>query len=848
MTREALAITPSYPINGVGPYQYNNPYTLGALRAFVELDDRLIALEPGEYVADPLSSNTSGSIALTTQAATAYDGGTLYMLRQTDIEQGFAGQSARENGLAAQLDWMTEAIQDVAREVSRSLRSTSSIVPGIIKPGRTVLFDENLNLIPGPTSVELEDVVENAQKSVTAAATAVASAALADERAIAATVQARISTTQAGVATTAASEAILAAKAAGANLVTSLTDPVPPNDSIELLQTGAGTQVHEVKTGAWVQIGWLGVPVFPTIPAMAEASGFIHGQYVDVELGENGQMERYAARLTGDEAALDADGALVVDAEGMGEDPATRGRMVSKRRVYADFAALKSDKRTYASLPVGTVVDYGFHKAEVQPVVLVSPDILTDGGIRLYVLKGADGLFNVGAFGAKIDGVTDDSLAVQVAHAAMLARGGGGGKGISSPAGTMVAAEIPLDGTNWTLAASGTKILNNLPGAKPTFVNAANHNCRRVTFNIGEVQNTGTGGDIFALDGGDLIGFDFYIDQLSQDTVDYKILTNENSGGTGRFFWGKFRGNNWECAAGNTANRLIEYIDSKNTCSEITFDIKDMRQLGSGRFFYFESTSASGIGSAFNGLSIIDAGVEKCQHGFATFLGCNMTKIDGLRLYDLGTDKDGDGQPDPIVEDLIVIGAGSGGTISGMSSLRNIQRTAGMLDPGVVDIRIGANQVRLDNVGGLRDGVGFTVDCGGFRVIATMAQQTTFLNTKWLTNLSDDYLSTRGLRIFPGNPARNLTIAAGVLTVPGPGHHVIYTEGSASTDDINTILGTEPGDIIIISPATGNDTVLKHNAGNLFFKGEADVTLANTNRALMMFHDPLSNKLVDLGA
>ncbi|HCT32366.1 MAG TPA: hypothetical protein DF966_04305 [Sulfitobacter sp.] len=177
MTREALAITPSYPINGVGPYQYNSPYTLGALRAFVELEDRLIPLEPGEYVADPLSSNTSGSIALTTPAASTYDGGTLYILRQTDIEQGFAGQSARENGLSAQLDWMTEAIQDTAREVRRSLRSPSAIEPGVVKAGRTVLFDDDLRLIAGPTTGEIEKAAENAQKSLDASAKAARSAA-----------------------------------------------------------------------------------------------------------------------------------------------------------------------------------------------------------------------------------------------------------------------------------------------------------------------------------------------------------------------------------------------------------------------------------------------------------------------------------------------------------------------------------------------------------------------------------------------------------------------------------------------------------------------------------------------
>lgn len=359
MTREALAITPSYPINGVGPYQYNNPYTLGTLRAFVELDDKLIALATDEYVADPLSSNASGNIALTTAAASDYDGGTLYILRQTDIEQGFSGQSARENGLAAQLDWMTEAIQDTAREVRRSLRSTSVIEPGVIKAGRTIMFDENLNMVPGPTSVELENVVLNAEASVNAAAVAVGAAAASKENANKSTSQAVISTTQAGVAVTAASEATLAAIAAGANLVTSLTDPIPANGSIELLQTGAGTQVHEVQAGAWVQIGWLGVTVFPTIAALSTASGFVNQQYIDVNDALNGGIEQFKYKAF---STLPPDGIFIIDAEGMGDNPATRGRFISQRKVYANWSEFDADNRDLNSGVYLAVQEVGFFK------------------------------------------------------------------------------------------------------------------------------------------------------------------------------------------------------------------------------------------------------------------------------------------------------------------------------------------------------------------------------------------------------------------------------------------------------------------------------------------------------
>lgn len=133
-------------------------------------------------------------------------------------------------------------------------------------------------------------------------------------------------------------QAQAAAIAAGAKLVTSLTTPIPANGSIELLQTEAGTQVHEVQAGSWAQIGWLGVPDFPGIAAMGGASGFIDGQDV------------FAAgkRFTYDADSITmADGEFVVDAVGMGANPATRGRLVSKETDFAAPPDILLDRRTF---------------------------------------------------------------------------------------------------------------------------------------------------------------------------------------------------------------------------------------------------------------------------------------------------------------------------------------------------------------------------------------------------------------------------------------------------------------------------------------------------------------------
>ena len=73
-------------------------------------------------------------------------------------------------------------------------------------------------------------------------------------------------------ADTFATQAELAALAAGAPIVTSLTDPVPADDTVELLKLDAGLQVHEVVTGAWVLRGWLVGPKFDAVALLLASS------------------------------------------------------------------------------------------------------------------------------------------------------------------------------------------------------------------------------------------------------------------------------------------------------------------------------------------------------------------------------------------------------------------------------------------------------------------------------------------------------------------------------------------------------------------------------------------------
>lgn len=598
------------------------------------------------------------------------------------------------------------------------------------------------------------------------------------------------------------------------------------------------------------------------------------------------------------------------------------------------------------------------------------------------LLRHFDGPINVSWFGAAVDGATDDSAAWQAAIAFM---GAGYASALTAPPGTSVAAEIPLQYPDVNIDCRHTVIKNDIAGALSTFVCATNYDFVRSRLRFKRVLNEGTGGHVFDLNGGDLLNSWIEIERLDQNTTAYKILTNENdSGATGRFFWSTFIGNRWSCSTDNTAENLIEYIDTDNTLSEVEFRINDIRPLGAGRFAYFESTSGSG--SSHNAVRIKSCGVEKCVNGFATFKGCNVSGIDTCTFYDMDTAQsarfvgDGGGATpiaatdvvtgqtsgasgtvssvtdatvldtsgragvfslgetvtgsssaatgviewmseeqdefrltgvsggpfttsdtitggsstatagvDTVTENqfielsgsngtdwsdgetLTVVGTGSsgdhtvrhagfisanlieltngsGGTSSEQSYCNNIQRNAGVLAPNVVDIYCGSSPIFLRNVGGKLAGANFTVDCQNKNVDAVGVQDANFLNKgRTLTSLTKDRAQVRGISLMAENSTSfRKTIAGGIIEIDGPGMVLVATEGSASTDDLDTIQGGQFGDEIIIIPYTSDDVVVKHDTGNIFLRGLADITLSASNRILKLFYNPISGKWADI--
>ncbi len=175
MTIEAFTPTSPKVIAGTGPYPVSHPYRTGSLIVAVVLDTVRTELTESDYSVAPTESTTTGNITLSTAAAALYAGGTLYITRATDVEQGWLGSAySREKGIEAQLDWMTLAIQDTQRSLEGAIRVEKTVPP--LTPSRNAVMMWSDDETPVPTVGPTADQIAAAQAYAIAAATAAAAA------------------------------------------------------------------------------------------------------------------------------------------------------------------------------------------------------------------------------------------------------------------------------------------------------------------------------------------------------------------------------------------------------------------------------------------------------------------------------------------------------------------------------------------------------------------------------------------------------------------------------------------------------------------------------------------------
>lgn len=132
MTVETYAPPPVYTVVGTGPYAVQHAYTEGALIVVVETADALVTLDAADWSVSPASSTNGGTVFLTAAAAALHANRPLVILRDTGLEQGWqAHGGAREAGLEAQLDRLTQGIQDARRDNARSVKVSTGAPPDL---------------------------------------------------------------------------------------------------------------------------------------------------------------------------------------------------------------------------------------------------------------------------------------------------------------------------------------------------------------------------------------------------------------------------------------------------------------------------------------------------------------------------------------------------------------------------------------------------------------------------------------------------------------------------------------------------------------------------------------------
>lgn len=87
--------------------------------------------------------------------------------------------------------------------------------------------------------------------------------------------------------------------------------------------------------------------------------------------------------------------------------------------------------------------------------------------------------------------------------------------------------------------------------------------------------------------------------------------------------------------------------------------------------------------------------------------------------------------------------------------------------------------------------------------------------------------------------ATELTISSGSIT-PSRGTHTVDTESDASTDDLDTIVGTafDAGNLLFISAESGARTVVvKHGTGNILLPNDTDISLDDAEKTVCLRWD-----------
>ncbi len=89
-----------------------------------------------------------------------------------------------------------------------------------------------------------------------------------------------------------------------------------------------------------------------------------------------------------------------------------------------------------------------------------------------------------------------------------------------------------------------------------------------------------------------------------------------------------------------------------------------------------------------------------------------------------------------------------------------------------------------------------------------------------------------------------LTINSGAVTV-SRNYHTLDTEGSASSDDLDTINGGDGGDLVFLRTVNASrDVIIKHGTDNILCTGGADITLGEVHNLALGIYDANLSKWI----
>lgn len=143
---------------------------------------------------------------------------------------------------------------------------------------------------------------------------------------------------------------------------------------------------------------------------------------------------------------------------------------------------------------------------------------------------------------------------------------------------------------------------------------------------------------------------------------------------------------------------------------------------------------------------------------------------------------------------------------------------------------IGTGGFTISSVANINGSSTYTLAAGSFTLL--VSNGTTY-SAGASSNQNQIYAMTGG----------TLTIATGAITIGGFSQYVVDTQGSASTDDLDTINGGAAGKILVLQPVNAaRNIVIKNNTGNILNPEGDDITLKALSDSVTLRYNGTTSK------